>query len=30
MIFAGLMMLVVRFAPLPETKENGVLAPRDK
>lgn len=30
MIFAGLMMLVARFAPLPDTKENGILAPRDR
>jgi hypothetical protein len=30
MIFAGLMMLVARFAPLPETKQGGVLAPREK
>jgi hypothetical protein len=30
MIFAGLMMLVARFAPLPDSKENGILAPRDR
>ena len=30
MIFAGLMMLVARFAPLPDTKVNGMLAPRDR
>ena len=30
MIFAGLMMLVARFAPLPNAKENAVLTPRDR
>jgi hypothetical protein len=30
MIFAGLMMLIARFAPLPDLKEGGVLAPRQK
>ncbi|TAG05336.1 MAG: hypothetical protein EAZ43_02270 [Betaproteobacteria bacterium] len=30
MIFAGLMMLIARFAPLPDTKQGGVLAPREK
>ena len=28
MIFAGLMMLAARFAPLPATKAKGVFAPR--
>jgi hypothetical protein len=30
MIFSGFMMLIARFAPIPETKERGMLAPRDK
>jgi hypothetical protein len=30
MIFAGFMMLIARFAPISETKEHGMLAPRDK
>ncbi len=30
MIFSGFMMLIARFAPIAETKERGVLAPRDK
>ena len=30
MIFAGLMMLIARFAPVPENKEKGVLAPRER
>jgi hypothetical protein len=30
MIFAGFMMLIARFAPVSETKERGMLAPRDK
>ncbi len=30
MIFAGLMMLIARFAPIAETKERGALAPREK
>ena len=30
MIFSGLMMLVARFAPVPESRANGLLAPRQK
>ncbi len=30
MIFSGFMMLIARFAPIAESKERGVLAPRDK
>ena len=30
MIFAGLMMLAARFAPLPTSKAKGVLAPRER
>ena len=30
MIFAGLMMLAARFAPIPDSKQGGVLAPREK
>ncbi len=30
MIFAGLMMLAARFAPLPAAKIKGVLAPRER
>jgi hypothetical protein len=30
MIFSGFMMLIARFAPITETKERGMLAPRDK
>lgn len=30
MIFAGLMMLIARFAPVPENREKGVLAPRER
>jgi hypothetical protein len=30
MIFSGLMMLIARFVPLPESKQGGVLAPREK
>ncbi len=29
MIFAGLLMLMARLAPLPERKERGLLAPRE-
>jgi hypothetical protein len=30
MIFTGLMMLIARFAPLHDSKQGGVLAPREK
>ncbi|TAG65014.1 MAG: hypothetical protein EAZ24_17030 [Burkholderiales bacterium] len=30
MIFAGLMMLIARFAPLADSKQHGVLAPRER
>jgi hypothetical protein len=30
MIFAGLMMLIARFAPVPDNKVQGILAPREK
>lgn len=30
MIFSGLMMLVARFAPVPESRAAGLLAPRQK
>lgn len=30
MIFAGLMMLIARFAPLPDNKQTGILAPRER
>jgi hypothetical protein len=30
LIFAGIMMLVARFVALPEQKQAGVLAPREK
>ncbi len=30
MIFAGLMMLAARFAPLPASKSKDVLAPRER
>ncbi len=29
MIFAGLMMLIGRFAPVPERRTHGLLAPRE-
>ena len=30
MIFSGLMMLVARFAPVPDTRIRGVFAPRER
>jgi hypothetical protein len=30
MIFAGIMMLIARFAPVPDSREKGVLAPRER
>lgn len=30
MIFAGFMMLIARFAPLAESKQQGMLAPRER
>jgi hypothetical protein len=30
MIFAGLMMLIARFAPVPDNKQHGILAPRER
>lgn len=30
MIFAGFMMLIARFAPLADSKQHGVLAPRER
>jgi len=30
MIFSGLMMLIARFAPVPDNKVHGILAPREK
>jgi hypothetical protein len=30
MIFSGLMMLIARFAPVPDSKQSGALAPRER
>jgi hypothetical protein len=30
MIFAGFLMLIARFAPVPDTKQSGALAPRER